>query len=235
VAESRPDPHSEPKARDSVPPSGLPTRDTREFAQKRARDTHQRLLEAASQVFTERGYDDCQTPDIAARAGVSVGTFYRYFADKRQAFIELVERHLERSYESVMHKLTADAFASTRTRTQRRAAVDQVVDILFESTSENPKLTREFMAVAMRDSEIAKLRDDFEERGRVALAFLIRQSVPAERITDTDAAAHVISVAAQEVALVTAGLRGPPPTPRQARALRAALTDMLYRYAFGDE
>lgn len=210
-------------------------RDTREFAQKRARDTHQRLLEAAADVFTERGYDETQTPDIAERAGVSVGTFYRYFADKRQAFVELVERHLEHSYQSVMRRLTPDSFASTRTRRERRAAVDQVIDILFQSTSENPRLTRVFMAVAMRDEGLAKLRDDYEERGIMAIAMLIRQSVSEQRIPDADAAARVISVAAQDVALVTAGLRGPPPSPRAAKAIRDALADMLYRYAFGED
>ena len=71
--------------------------------------------------------------------------------------------------------------------------------------------------------------------GRVAIAMLIRQSVPESRISDANAAAHVISVAAQDVALVTVGLRGPPPSPREAKAIRAALTDMLYRYAFGED
>lgn len=212
-----------------------PTRDTRDFVQKRARDTHQRLLEAAAEVFTQRGYDDTQTPEIAERAGVSVGTFYRYFADKRQAFIELTQRHLERSYQSVMTRLTPDAFGSTRTQRERRAAVDQVIDILFESTSENPRLTREFMAVAVRDEELAKLRDEYEERGIAVIALLIRQSVAESRIPDAEAAARVISVAAQDVALVEAGLRGPPPSPKQAKAIRAALADMLYRYAFGDD
>ncbi|MBK7578773.1 MAG: TetR/AcrR family transcriptional regulator [Myxococcales bacterium] len=222
---------AESSERGSIPP----TRDTRDFPQQRARDTRQRLLEAAELAFTQRGYDETQTPDIAERAGVAVGTFYRYFSDKRQAFVELVEQHLERSYQSVMNRLTPDSFASTRTTRERRAAVDQVIDILFESTSVNPRLSREFMAVAMRDAEIAKLRDDYEERGRVVLAALIRQSVSEARIPDAAAAAHVISVAAQDVAFVTVGLRGPPPSPRQARAMRAALADMLYRYAFGED
>lgn len=214
------------------PEAGPPARS---FVQQRARDTHQRLLEAAAKLFADRGYDDTQTPDIAERAGVAVGTFYRYFTDKRQAFLELSAQHLEQSYQSVVSRLTPDAFASTRTRRERRATIDQVIDILFESTAESPQLTREFLAVAMRDAELAHLRDEYEERGRQAIAALIRANVPAGRIPDADAAARVISVAAQDVALVTAGLRGPVPTPREAQAIRAALADMFYRYAFGDD
>lgn len=225
----------EPRSSRTIPPEPGEGPPARTFVQQRSRDTHQRLLEAAAEVFTERGYDETQTPDIAERAGVAVGTFYRYFTDKRQAFVELSLGHLERSYESVVTRLTPEAFASTRTRRERRATIDQVIDILFESTAESPRLTREFLAVAMRDDELARLRDEYEERGRSAIAALIRQNVPVSRIPDADAAARVISVAAQDVALVTAGLRGPVPSPREAQAIRAALADMFHRYAFGDE
>jgi sigma54-dependent transcription regulator len=87
----------------------------------------------------------------------------------------------------------------------------------------------------MRDDELARLRDEYEQRGQSAIAALIRQNVPAARIPNADAAARVISVAAQDVALVTAGLRGPAPSPKEAKAIRAALADMLHRYAFGDD
>jgi AcrR family transcriptional regulator len=215
-------------------PSVPPTRDVRSFPQKRARDTHRRLLAAAAEVFAARGFDETQTPDIAERAGVAVGTFYRYFADKRQAFIELVGEELEYAYAKVMSNLKPDLFGATRTPESRRRAVEHVIDILFQNTSENPRLHRVFMAVAMRDDAVAKIRDEFESRGRQALAALIRQIVPRSRIPNPDAAAEVIQVAAQDVAFATAGLRGPPPTPAQAAALRGALADMLYRYVFGD-
>lgn len=220
-------------SRGSVPPPA--TRDTRFFPQKRARDTHEKLLHSAAELFARRGFDDTQTPEIAERAGVSVGTFYRYFSDKRQAFIELVQRELDASYRRVMRDLTPETFSGARTAKDRRQAVDHVIELLFQNTAKNPRLHRVFMAVAMRDDAVAKIRDEFEERGRDALAALIRLLVPAERIPDAEAAAQVILVAAQDVALAVAGLRGPPPSPAQAEALRSALADMLYRYVFGEE
>jgi len=193
------------------------------------------LLSAAAEVFAERGFDETQTPDIAERAGVAVGTFYRYFADKRQAFIELVSENLEDAYQKVMRNLTPEVFAATRTARDRRAAVDHVIDVLFRHTAESPRLHRVFMAVAMRDDDVARIRDEFEERGRLALAMLLRQVVKGPRIPDANAAAHVIQVAAQDVAFVTAGLRGTPPTATEAKALRSALASMLYRYVFGED
>ncbi|HEY0247199.1 MAG TPA: TetR family transcriptional regulator [Gryllotalpicola sp.] len=43
-----------------------------------------RLAEAAAELFLERGYEATTVADIAARAGVTERTFFRYFADKRE-------------------------------------------------------------------------------------------------------------------------------------------------------
>jgi AcrR family transcriptional regulator len=43
-----------------------------------------RLEEAALELFEERGYEGTTVADIAARAGLTKRTFFRYFADKRE-------------------------------------------------------------------------------------------------------------------------------------------------------
>lgn len=43
-----------------------------------------RLADAALELFVTRGYDQTTVADIAAAAGVTERTFYRYFADKRE-------------------------------------------------------------------------------------------------------------------------------------------------------
>lgn len=43
-----------------------------------------RLEEAALELFSERGYEGTTVADIAARAGLTKRTFFRYFADKRE-------------------------------------------------------------------------------------------------------------------------------------------------------
>ncbi len=220
----------------SSPPSPLspPTRDTRSFPQARARETHASLLRAAAEVFADKGFDLAQTPDIAQAAGVSVGTFYRYFADKRQAFIELIRAHLADSFDSIMGSLTLERFGETRTPGDRRAAIDQVIDVLFNSVDNDPKLHHVFMSLSLRDPEVAAIHTEFEEKGRVILAQLLEQVTSRERIPDPMAAAEVIQVAAQEVAFANIGSRGPARSREQARGLRRALTDMIYRYVFGD-
>lgn len=53
--------------------------------------TRQRLIEAASQVFAERGYPDATVDEIASEAGASRATFYLHFKSKTELAAALVE------------------------------------------------------------------------------------------------------------------------------------------------
>lgn len=44
----------------------------------------ERLVQAALDLFAERGYDNTTVVDIARRAGLTKSTFFRHFADKRE-------------------------------------------------------------------------------------------------------------------------------------------------------
>ena len=53
--------------------------------------TRTALLQAARELFTERGYADTGTEDIAQRAGVTRGAIYYQFRDKAGLFYAVVE------------------------------------------------------------------------------------------------------------------------------------------------
>ena len=50
------------------------------------------ILDGASKVFMDLGFDGASMGEIARAAGVSKGTLYVYFADKNQLFEAIVER-----------------------------------------------------------------------------------------------------------------------------------------------
>lgn len=54
------------------------------------------LLDVAAEVFEEVGYDAATTNLVAARAGVPVGTLYRWFPDKAALAEALADRYLSR-------------------------------------------------------------------------------------------------------------------------------------------
>lgn len=54
----------------------------------------QELLEAALDLFVERGYAATRLDDVAAQAGVSKGTLYLYFTNKEELFKAVVRENL---------------------------------------------------------------------------------------------------------------------------------------------
>ncbi|MGW0246609.1 TetR/AcrR family transcriptional regulator [Nocardia goodfellowii] len=62
--------------------------------QDRAKATRSQILDAAAKLFGERGITDTSTNRIAAAAGVSIGTVYRYFSDRSVMVEELLDRLL---------------------------------------------------------------------------------------------------------------------------------------------
>jgi AcrR family transcriptional regulator len=56
--------------------------------------TRETILEAAEEIFGERGFSKTTLEDVAAAASVSRPLVYRYFGDKRQLFGIVVERVL---------------------------------------------------------------------------------------------------------------------------------------------
>lgn len=61
-----------------------------------ARDTANRLREAALALFSERWYEVVSVAEICRTAGVSNGVFYRYFSTKEELFFSLLESFLEK-------------------------------------------------------------------------------------------------------------------------------------------
>ncbi len=54
--------------------------------------THQRIYEAAMELFRENGYEDVPISRLAAAAGVSVQTFYAHYPGKDELIMALPDR-----------------------------------------------------------------------------------------------------------------------------------------------
>jgi AcrR family transcriptional regulator len=60
----------------------------------RGQRTRSKLIDAADELFRRQRFDDVTTVSIASESGVSVGTFYAYFANKEEIFVEILSRAL---------------------------------------------------------------------------------------------------------------------------------------------
>lgn len=201
---------------------------TRRFTQERARKTYEALVNAAADCFLDAGYDATGTPDIAARAGVSVGTFYRYFDDKKQVYIEVTRRYLADSYHRILDRLTPQRFIGM----DGRATLTETVDILLDQATRHPTMHKTFVEMALRDADVLALRRAFDKITLDKLSALISAVCTREAVPDPEATALVLQVAAVECASVIGGIRGAPLV--DAARAKAALAAVLYRTLFDE-
>lgn len=82
---------------------GLPT----EHAEQ-SRTVRRTLLDAALDVFTERGYTDAGLTEIAARSGIPVGTLFQHYGGKRGLYLALWEEFREEQERRTAATLAAE-------------------------------------------------------------------------------------------------------------------------------
>jgi AcrR family transcriptional regulator len=96
--------------------------------------TVEAMLDAAIKLLKRGGASAITTNRIAEAAGVSIGSVYQYFPNKRAIFIALHDRHI-RQVDSVMHRRMAES---------ADAALDELIasliDGMIEAHAADPEL-----------------------------------------------------------------------------------------------
>jgi AcrR family transcriptional regulator len=102
-----------------VPPA-TPLR--RAPVQRRSAERLTRILDACADLLDEVGYEALSTRAVAERAGVPIGSVYRFFGNKRQMADALAQRNLEQFARRVTERLERAGDGGWRT------ALDTVLD-----------------------------------------------------------------------------------------------------------
>ncbi|HEY7345508.1 MAG TPA: TetR/AcrR family transcriptional regulator [Gaiella sp.] len=142
---------------------------------KRGERTRRRLLEAAEAVFAELGYHDASIVKITEAAGVGQGTFYLYFASKKDVFDELVVDLNHRVRQTMTE-------AASRGRT--RAEMERLGFAgYFRFVAEHPALYRIIRQAEFVSPEMLHLHYERLTSGYVAG---LRQAMEADEIAAGD-------------------------------------------------
>ncbi|MFB7371023.1 TetR family transcriptional regulator [Streptomyces sp. NPDC056222] len=88
---------------DPVPPPSL----RRTPVQQRSAERLARILDACAELLDETGYEQLSTRAVAVRAGVPIGSVYRFFGNKRAMADALAQRNLDRYAERIAARLAA--------------------------------------------------------------------------------------------------------------------------------
>jgi AcrR family transcriptional regulator len=141
----------------------------------RGRNTRQRILDAAEEVFGRDGFHGASIVDITRGAGVAQGTFYLYFTSKEALFVELVRR--------MGHDMRRRLHEGTALTVGRAEAEEAGFRAFFDFVAQHPnvyRIVRECQFVAPRE-----FRDWYE---RLADRYIenLRRDAAAGEIRDVD-------------------------------------------------
>jgi len=128
------------------------------FQQTRAEDRHQRILDAALQVFSRRGYRDASVDDIAGTAQTSKGGVYFHFPNKEAIFLALLQRTATRLLEKIE--------AAATSIDDPIAKADAALLTVLRTFARHRALARLFMVEALGagrefHQRMAEIRNDF--------------------------------------------------------------------------
>ncbi len=145
----------------------------RSLREKQRQERLELILQAAEQVFAEKGYRDTSMDEIAARVGIGTATIYSHFSSKEDLMVAAI---LDNSLRRVVQEVQAICSAEG-------SATDRLTRLFHFLVSSDFFLRRARIAFAMGDSpEAQKARfsrqDAILESSRVfsaELATLIEQ------------------------------------------------------------
>ncbi len=145
----------------------------------RRQATRERVLEAASEVFAERGFPGATVEDICERAGFTRGAFYSNFSSKDDLVLELTRRHAEGLVDRIRS-------ASKREHASAEEVVRDVLAALADDSRSKERwvvLTTEFTLHAIRDTEARRAWAAQQRRVRDELAAVVDEAVGRQGLT----------------------------------------------------
>jgi AcrR family transcriptional regulator len=141
----------------------------------------QRLLDAAVALAAEGGYDAVQMRDVAARAGVALGTLYRHYTSKDQLLLAALARDTTALRERLVQRpARGDTPAARVSDVLRRAS---------RALERDPALTKAMLsAMSSTDEETVEAKYQVD----LTLRAIVADAVDGETVPDLDDIVRVL-------------------------------------------
>lgn len=150
----------------------MPPRLTRKESQQQTRE---RLLDAALEVFSRRGYHAASVDEIAAEASLSKGAVYSNFSSKEDVFLALIDRRFAsevQTYPGIVSFIEGDEQPGKGLDFNQVAAQDRAWNLViiefFLYATRNEEICRQLAdrMVGLREQMRKNLADLFAQQGK---------------------------------------------------------------------
>jgi AcrR family transcriptional regulator len=163
-------------------------------AERKKQELRREIIEVAFDCFAERGYHATGIADVATRLGIGHGTFYRYFANKR----DIVDHVITDLVERVVMSLTAEnAPDAVNSLAEYRAQTTRIGSSLAHIFGADMRIARFLLLEAAGiDSQMRERVLDFHDTAAQLTAEYLRHGVRIGYLNanlDIDATARAIN------------------------------------------
>ncbi len=187
--------------------------------QQRGIETKKQIIKAAFKLFAEKGIHGTNSKEIAKKAGVSIGSFYSYFKNKKNLLLEMLEDYVEQHYRAVWQTLSNLSIGELD-----RSNIKKIIQGAFKAYDISPEFHRQTHALRYSEPDIKRIYDREREREVYQIQYLIEKNIDSlTGIKDPQAMAMVIHNAVENVAHTVKFLG----TGIEEERLVAALADMI--------
>jgi len=186
--------------------------------QKRSKKTRSHISKVAKDLFAQRGYYAVNSNQIAAEAGVSVGTFYTYFKDKKDVLLEILYNFYDHFWMDVMREVQNDLPETFDLKLILRTIIEKS----FESIDQDPDFTRLVHSMRYYDEDIRKIFEEVEKRELRHIAFTMGFSQGVITVKNKEPAALITMKLIESLGLAD--------FPIDREVLIDEVTKMIYLY-----
>lgn len=149
------------------------------------------IMNAAEDVFAQKGFSDARMDDIAEETGLSKGTLYLYYKSKDDLIIAILDRIFQREFKA-FENLDLTSMSAT-----------EAIWVFVETTTRDIKLmtrllpiTYEFMGLAFRNKFVQKAFKAYFNRYMDILIPIIQHGIDTGEFRPADAKEVAIAMGA---------------------------------------
>lgn len=153
--------------------------------QQRSIEKKNAIKQAAVTLISEKGYHNTSSNEIAKVAGISIGTFYSYFSDKKALYEELVAD----LYDGMLTGTPELEFSET---TSVREAVRTYVELVLKGHEYMTAFQREISSLSIQYEEFRLLEEKSRSQISSVLFTIMSENIEVIRITDFKTGSLVI-------------------------------------------
>ncbi|SFD25680.1 TetR/AcrR family transcriptional regulator [Clostridium uliginosum] len=124
-------------------------REIRIPVQKRSIEKRNKIIDAALQIFNEKGYFNTNTAEIAKRAELATGSLYSYFKDKKDIFLEV-----SNLYGHTIYNHSVKELSKIEDTNDLDLMIKTTINIILESHKIYSKFHQEMMTLCYIDNEV---------------------------------------------------------------------------------